>query len=158
MYKIKNSIIVALTLVFTIVISCRDLDELNVNPNGVDPANADLNFLLPTTETSLGQTVYGLGFGTFSGVMQHTQQTGWQGGYNNYEWDDLSQSWGGYYGMLMNNDEYFKKAVNEKLEFHEGVARVLRAYIYGMITDLWGSIQPGTESRNGFGLFQTKIR
>jgi hypothetical protein len=138
MYKIKNSIIATLALVFTLVISCRDLDELNINPNGVDPANADLNFLLPTTETNLGQTVFGLGFGTFSGVMQHTQQTGWQGGYNNYEWNDLSQSWGGYYGMLMNNDEYFKKAVAGKLEFHEGVARVLRAYIFGMITDLWG--------------------
>lgn len=138
MYKYKNSLIIALTLVFTIVISCKDLDELNVNPNGVDPANADLNFLLPTIETSLGQTVYSLGFGTFSGVMQHTQQTGWQGGYNNYEWNDLSQSWGGYYGMLMNNDEYFKKAVSDNLEFHEGVARVLRAYTYGMITDLWG--------------------
>ena len=138
MYKIKKSIIATLALVFTIIISCKDLDELNINPNGVDPANADLNFLLPTTETSLGQTIYGLGFGTFSGVMQHTQQTGWQGGYNNYEWDDLSHSWSGYYGMLMNNDEYFKKAVNEKLEFHEGVARVLRSYIFGMITDLWG--------------------
>ena len=113
MYKIKKSILATLALVFTLVISCKDLDELNINPNGVDPANADLNFLLPTTETSLGQTVYGLGFGTFSGVMQHTQQTGWQGGYNNYEWDDLAHSWGGYYGMLMNNDEYFKKAVND---------------------------------------------
>jgi len=138
MYKIKNSILATLALVFTLVISCKDLDELNINPNGVDPANADLNFLLPTTETSLGQTVFGLGFGQFSGVMQHTQQTGWQSGYNNYEWNDLSHSWGGYYGMLMNNDEYFKKAVNENLEFHEGVARVLRAYIFGMITDLWG--------------------
>lgn len=138
MYKIKNSIIATLVLVFTMLISCRDLDELNINPNGVDPANADLNFLLPTIETSLGQTVYGLGFGQISGVMQHTQQTGWQGGYNNYEWDDLSHSWGGYYNMLMINDEYFKKAVAGKYEFHEGVARVLRAYIYGMIADLWG--------------------
>ena len=138
MYKIKKSIIAALTLVFTIVISCKDLDQLNINPNGVDPANADLNFLLPTIETTLGQTVYSLGFGTFSGVMQQSQQTGWQSGYNNYEWDDLSHSWGAYYSMLMNNDEYFKKAVSEKLEFHQGVARVLRAYIFGMITDLWG--------------------
>jgi len=138
MYKIKKSIITALALVFTIVISCKDLDELNVNPNGVDPASADLNFLLPTTETSLGQAVYNIGFGHLSGVMQHTQQTGWQGGYNNYEWDDQSHSWSGYYSMLMNNDEYFKKAVSGKFEFHEGVARVLRAYIFGMITDLYG--------------------
>lgn len=138
MYKIKNSIIIALTLVFTIVISCKDLDELNINPNGVDPANADLNFLLPTTITGIGETIYGLGFGTFSGVMQHTQKTGWQGGYNNYDWDDLSHSWSSYYNILMNNDEFYKKAVADNLEFHEGVARILRAYTFGLITDLWG--------------------
>lgn len=138
MKKIKFNLIIALAVFFTVIMSCKNLDELNVNPNGVDPAKADLNFLLPTIETSIGQTVYGLGFGQFSGVMQQTQQTGWQGGYNNYEWDDLSHSWGGYYNMLMINDEYFKKAVGQKLDFHEGVARVLRAYLYGMVTDLWG--------------------
>jgi len=138
MYKLKNSLIIGLTLVFAFVISCKNLDELNINPNGVDPANADLNFLLPTIETSLSQTVNSLGMGTFSGVMQHTQQTGWQGGYNNYEWDQSSQSWSRYYNILMNNDEFFKKAVQQDLEFHEGVARVLRAYTFGLITDLWG--------------------
>jgi hypothetical protein len=140
MNNMKYSFITALILVFAFVISCKDLDTLNINPNGVDPANADLNYLLPTTETSLGQNVFNLGFGQMSGVMQHTQQTGWQGGYNNYEWDNLSNSWGGNYSMLMNNDEFFKKAVKDKLEFHEGVARVLRAYIFGLTTDLWGDL------------------
>ena len=138
MKKIKNISILALTLVLTLVISCKDLDELNINPNGVDPANADLNFLLPTTQVSIGQTIYSIGFGQLSGVMQHTQQTGWQGGYNNYDWNNTSHSWGGYYSILMNNEEYFNKAVEGKYEFHEGVARVLRAYIFGLITDLWG--------------------
>ena len=45
MYKMKKSIIATLALVFTLMISCKDLTELNINPNGVDPANADLNFL-----------------------------------------------------------------------------------------------------------------
>ncbi len=138
MKRLKNSFVIALTLVFTLVISCKDLDELNINPNGVDPANADLNFLLPTTQVSLGQSIYSIGFGPFSGVMQHTQQTGWQGGYNNYDWDNTSTCWCGYYSILMNNDEYFKKAVAGKYEFHEGVARVIRAYIFGLITDIWG--------------------
>lgn len=33
--------------------SCEDLDELNINPNGVDPEVADLNLLMPTIITSL---------------------------------------------------------------------------------------------------------
>lgn len=138
MLKNKNSIILALTLLFGFMMSCKDLDELNINPNGVDPANADLNFLLPTTIVSLGQTVYGIGFGTCSGIMQHTQQTGWQGGYNNYDWTNTSHSWDNYYIILMNNEEYLQKALEGQYEFHEGVARVLKAYLFGLITDLWG--------------------
>ncbi len=138
MNKIKNSLIIALALVLTLVMSCKDLDEININPNGVDPAIADLNFLLPTTIANLGQTVFGIGFGQLSGVMQHTQQTGWTGGYNNYDWNDLSHSWNGYYGILMNNDEFLKKAKADGLEFHQGIARVIRAYTFGLITDLWG--------------------
>lgn len=138
MDKLKNSFIIFLTLILGFVVSCRDLDELNINPNGVDPSIADVNFLLPTVQTNVGQTVYNIGFGTFSGIMQHTQQTGWFGGYNNYDWNTLSHSWNGYYGILMNNDEYFKKAVEHNYEFHEGVARIMRAYIFGLITDIWG--------------------
>lgn len=159
MFKIKNSIIAALTLVFAFVISCKNLDEININPNGVDPANADLNFLLPTTITNIGQTVFNLGFGPFSGVMQHTQQTGWQGGYNNYDWDNTSHSWSGYYNILMNNDAYFKKAKEGKYEFHEGTARVLKAYMFGLITDLWGDA-PYTDAlkaESGSGYFKPKF-
>jgi len=156
MYKIKNSYIIALTLVFTFVISCKNLDDININPNGVDPANADLNFLLPTTITTLGQTIYNIGFGQLSGVMQHTQQTGWQDTYNNYDWDNLSHSWSNYYTILMNNDEYFKKAIKYKYEFHEGVARILRAYTFGLITDLWGDApySQALKAENGSAYFK----
>jgi|AGTN01.1.fsa_nt_gi hypothetical protein len=138
MHTFKNSFIITFTLVFGLVVSCRDLDELNINPNGVDPAIADVNFLLPTIQTNIGQTVYNIGFGTFSGIMQHTQHTGWAGDHNNYEWTTLSHSWNGYYSILMNNEEYFRKAVQDNYEFHEGVARIMRAYVFGLITDIWG--------------------
>ncbi|WP_352423342.1 SusD/RagB family nutrient-binding outer membrane lipoprotein [Proteiniphilum sp.] len=138
MHKLKNSFIIFLTLMLGFVVSCKDLDELNINPNGVDPAIADLNFLLPTIQTNVGQTVYNIGFGTFSGIMQHTQQTGWFSGYNNYDWTTLSHSWNSYYSILMNNDEYFTKSVEQNNEFHEGVARIMRAYVFGLITDIWG--------------------
>lgn len=138
MKKLNNSFIIGLTLLLALVTSCRDLDDLNINPNGVDPTIADLNFLLPTVQTNIGQSIYNIGFGTFSGIMQHTQQTGWFSGYNNYEWNTLSHSWNGYYSILMNNEEYFVKAVAQNNEFHEGVARIMRAYVFGLITDIWG--------------------
>ncbi|NOR74643.1 MAG: SusD/RagB family nutrient-binding outer membrane lipoprotein [Draconibacterium sp.] len=147
MNKFKNSFIIALTLVFTLVISCKDLDDLNINPNGVDPETADLNLLLPTIETGVGQSVMSLGFGKIAGVMQHTQYDGWSGGHNSYDWDNSNQSWSGYYGILRNNEEFYKKAVDGEFEFHKGVALVMRSYTLGLITDLWGDA-PFSEALN----------
>ena len=138
MYKIKNRFVILLTLVFALVISCQDLDELNINPNGVDPETADLNLLLATIETSVGQNVVGLGFGNIAGVMQHTQKDGWSGGHNDYDWDNQDHSWGGYYGILRNNDEFYQKALDGEFKFHQGVALVMKSYTFGLITDLWG--------------------
>lgn len=138
MYKIKNKVLILLAVFATLLISCKDLDELNINPNGVDPATADLNLLLPTVQTGIGQRIVGLGFGDLAGVMQHTQKDGWQSGHNDYDWDNNGQSWSGYYGVLRNNDEFYKKAVEEELKFHQGVGLILKALTFGMITDLWG--------------------
>jgi hypothetical protein len=138
MYKINKKFIVFFTIVFTFISACHDLDEININPNGVDPETADLNLLMPTIITSVGQTVVGLGFGSLAGVMQHTQYDGWSGGHNDYDWDNQGHSWAGYYGILRNNDEYYKKAVEGEYEFHQGVALIMKSYVFGYITDLWG--------------------
>jgi hypothetical protein len=134
-FKIKY---IALLSTLLVAISCHDLDELNINPNGAAPEVADLNLLMPTIITDLGQTVVSLGFGDIAGVMQHTQKTGWSGGHNDYDWNNLNKSWSGYYGILRNADEFYKKAVNGGYEFHQGAALVLKAYTMGLITDLWG--------------------
>ncbi|MCY1723203.1 SusD/RagB family nutrient-binding outer membrane lipoprotein [Prolixibacteraceae bacterium Z1-6] len=138
MNKIKNSFIIVLTFALAFVISCKDLDDLNVNPNGVDPNNADLNLLMPTIITKVGETVVSLGFGDIAGVMQHTQFDGWSSGHNDYDWDNQDKSWSAYYSILRNADEYHKKAIEGDYEFHQGVSLIFRAYTFGLITDLWG--------------------
>jgi hypothetical protein len=138
MYRIKNSLKILLTLVLVSVFSCHDLEEININPNGVDPQKADPNLLLATIITSVGANVVDLGFGDIAGVMQHTQKDGWAGGHNRYEWGDNSKSWRTYYNILRNIDELYKKAVARELEFHQGVAKVMEAYTFGLIADLYG--------------------
>lgn len=138
MYKIKNKFIITLILILTVAVSCHDLDELNINPNGVDPETADLNLLMPTIITGVSKSVVSLGFGNLAGVMQHTQKDGWSSSHNDYDWDVTSNRWGGYYGILRNNNEFYKKAVENELEFHQGVALIMKSYTFGLITDLWG--------------------
>ncbi|MCJ7449180.1 MAG: SusD/RagB family nutrient-binding outer membrane lipoprotein [Bacteroidales bacterium] len=136
MCTIRNKISAALVLFMIFIVSCQKLEELNINPNGVDPANAHPYLLMSTVLTYTGQSVVGLGFGDIAGVMQHTQKDGWSGSHNSYDWSD--QNWGGYYGILRNAEEMLKKSQDMGLEFYEGVALIMKAYNYGLITDLWG--------------------
>ncbi|MCK4989182.1 MAG: SusD/RagB family nutrient-binding outer membrane lipoprotein, partial [Bacteroidales bacterium] len=137
MYTKSKRLIFILMGLTVLVFSCRDLEEMNINPNGVDPAVAHPNLLLSTVVTYTGQAVVSLGYGDLAGVMQHTQKDGWSGGHNGYDWT-TSQGWGGYYGILRNVDEMYNKGVDMELEFHQAVALVMKSYVFGLITDLWG--------------------
>ncbi len=136
MYTIKNKITAVLLLFVVFMFSCKDLVELNINPNGVDPAKAHPNLLMATVITSTGLGVVNLGFGDLAGVMQHTQKDGWGGGHDSYEW--TSQDWSGSYGILRNAEEMLNKSKAMNLEFQTAVAMIFKAYNFGNIADLWG--------------------
>lgn len=136
MINLRNISIAILTPILLCLGACYDLEEVNINPNGVDPSNAHPNLLMSTVITGAGQAVVSLGYGDVAGVMQHTQKDGWSGSHNSYEWND--HSWSSYYGILRNNDELYQKAVDLGLEFHQGMALVMKSYVFGLITDLWG--------------------
>lgn len=134
----RNRLAFFLILFSAFLFSCEEtLEEININPNGVNPAIAHPNLLLSTIISSTAKSVVGLGYGNIAGVMQHTQKDGWGSSHNNYEWTP-NQDWGGYYGILRNVDEIYQKSVDMELEFHQGVALVIKSYVFGMITDLWG--------------------
>lgn len=137
--KKMNHKLISLSLIILLAVSaCKDLDELNINPNAPSPEVTDLNLLLPTVITTLGNQVVNLGFGDLAGVVQHTQKTGWSGGHNNYDWSSPGQGWSDYYGILRNADEFYQKAMKGGYVYHEAVGLVLKAYTFGLIADLWG--------------------
>ena len=136
MYTKINKISVALLLFAVLISSCKNLTEMNVNPNGVDPTVASPNLLMATVITMTGSTVIGMGYGDIAGVMQHTEYDGWSGGHNFYDWSD--QTWSGNYATLRNADEMLKKSLAAKLDFQAGVAMLFKAYNFGIIADTWG--------------------
>ena len=145
-YLQKISIVFLAVLMVWGLNSCRDLTELNINPNGVDIEKANANLILSTVITRAGVQYNDLGFGDASGVMQHTQKDAWFSGHNNYDWSP--EDWGGYYDILRNNKAVYEKAVANDLKFHQGVALVMRAFVFGQITDLWGDA-PYTNALKG---------
>ena len=147
MYRIKSKLTI-LVLGLVLLVSCHGLEELNENPNQIGSENVDPNLLVPTVINGVGKSVVGLGFGDLAGVMQHTQKDGWSSGHNAYDWSNDSHSWKGYYTMLTNNKALIEKAENDNLDFHRGIGLVMKSYIFGLITDLWGDA-PYTDALRG---------
>jgi hypothetical protein len=95
------------------------------------------NLVLATVLTEAAKSYVNLGYQDIAGVVQHTQKDAWSSGHNDYDWGG-SQDWSGYYGILRNNDLLYQRAVDLGLEFHQGVALVMKSFMFGLITDLWG--------------------
>ncbi|WP_138992223.1 SusD/RagB family nutrient-binding outer membrane lipoprotein [Larkinella sp. C7] len=136
--KIVTHKVIGLVVLFSLtVFSCKDLTDLNVNPNGVDPTTAHPNLVLSTVLTEAGKAFVNLGYQDIAGVMQHTQKDGWSGGHNDYDWGG-SQSWSSYYDILRNNQYVYDRSVTLNFELHQGIALVMKSMLFGLITDLWG--------------------
>jgi hypothetical protein len=147
MKRINKKIILFSLLLCGLTFSCKDLTELNENPNGVVPEKVNPNLIMPTVLTEAAKIYVDLGYQDIAGVVQHTQKDAWSGGHNDYDWGG-DQSWNRYYDVLRNNDLLYNRAVTMQLEFHQGVALVMKSFMFGLITDLWGDA-PYTNALKG---------
>lgn len=132
---INKSIAVAISL-FVLGGCGKQLTDLNINPNGVDPANANVNILLPGIMSKISGYYADLDYSVTSGVVQHLQLDGWYTSYNNYLW--TNNDWGLWYTTLTDNDLLLKTAQAGNFPMHEGIAYVMKAFSFGNVTDLWG--------------------
>ncbi|WP_080055481.1 SusD/RagB family nutrient-binding outer membrane lipoprotein [Spirosoma aerolatum] len=144
-HKITASLALVLGLFF--LYSCKDLTQLNINPNGVQPETVNPNLVMPTVLTETAKLYTNLGFQDIAGVVQHTQKDAWFSGHNDYDWGG-DQSWTSYYDQLRNNDLVYQRAVALNMEFQQGVALVMKSILFGLITDLWGDA-PYTNALKG---------
>lgn len=136
-----------LVLGLAMMVSCHDrLDEVNVNPNGVDLSKANPNLLMPPVMSEAAMAYLKLGYETAGGVAQHIQHDGWYGGINNYDWGP--EDWTNWYNMLRNNQLMLERATTIDSKFHMGVALTMKSFIFGTITDLWGDA-PYTQALSG---------
>jgi len=139
MKLIKATYKLVLVLAVAFLASCGDhLTDLNVNPNGVDPAVVNPNLIVPTIITSTAQFYLNEGYrGGSAGVMQYIQQSGWSGETNKFDWDG-ARDWTTQYNNLRNAKHLYARSMEEGMEFQQGMAIVLRAFNFGYITDSWG--------------------
>ncbi|MFZ4861197.1 SusD/RagB family nutrient-binding outer membrane lipoprotein [Sphingobacterium sp. Mn56C] len=104
----------------------------------MNESEANPNLLLSTVLTGIGVKYNSLCFGVLGGLVQHTQQDAWFEVHNDYMWATGTLSWDPFYGVLRDNELMRTRAKQMGLDFHHGVSLVIRAYVFGLITDLWG--------------------
>ena len=144
----KLNIVLGIFFCGILFFSCtKELAKLNENPNGADPATTNPSLVLSTVLSETGRSFVDLGYGDIAGVMQYTQKDGWASSHNNYDWG-ADNPWGGYYDILRNNQFVYDKAVASEDEFKQGISLVIRAMVFGLLTDLYGDV-PYTTSLLG---------
>ncbi len=137
--KFTKSLLSIFLLSALLLVSCnQDLIEMNENPNGVDPNTAHPNVLISTVMVGIATNTTSRGYASTTGnAVQYTQRDGWSD--NRYYWGTESV-WGAYYSLLRTNKLANERAVEMGLEFHEGVTLVLRAMLFGTLTDFYGDV------------------
>ncbi len=135
---------VVLAMLFQMT-SCRDLTELNVDPN--NPTNVSSNYILTYVLTNTAKTYKSLGDHKtgVAGAMQYNQM-GTNDGMpevNQYLW--TSGSWSGYYDILRNVEIIHGKSITDNNKFFEAISLTMRAFLFGTLTDVFGDV-PYTES------------
>ena len=153
MNKIKKISLFILAITAMLIVSCHDnLDDLNTDPNGINPETTDLNLMLPAIQVDFGVKVVSLGFSdptertiTLAGVVQQTQKDGWVKKHNDYGWDNNNQSWNSFYDILRTNAEFYDKAVAGEFKFQQAAGLLYKSLTFGLIIDLWGDA-PYSES------------
>lgn len=143
--KRANFLILVLLMILP-VLSCKDLEGLNDNPNEIDPDEVNPSLVIATVLTNAAQVVVDEGFQDLAGVMQHTQKCAWYTAHNDYDWS--GEDWTDFYAVALNCKYMGERGEAMDYPFYQGVAKVMSAYIYGWITDLWGDA-PYTEALQG---------
>ena len=144
-----------ITIVFTCLVllpACSDFLDINEDPN--NPTEARLNQLLPTVcvdvAGGMGSATGGLGNFT-SMYVSHTVQRGTSQNDYAFKGDDfgVQTPWDIFYSRALTDiREMISLGETQENWAYVGVAKILKAYTFSIIVDMWGDV-PFTEANLG---------
>ena len=149
MNKIVLSI---LTLSMLVLASCSNFLDINEDPN--NPREATLSFVLPSVQVNmagaLGAATGGLGNFT-SLYIHHTVQRGTQQNDYAFQGDDfgVSTPWRLLNTFALNDlEQMLVQAEELQAGPYLGVGKIMKAYMYSIMVDMWGDV-PFSEAQQG---------
>ena len=135
----KKSIIVYV-LVFLSTLSCTEnFEDINTNPNEPEEVTSDL--LLSTVLSTVADRTARTGWFNGNLVAQLTAKINFTE-FDRYSWGSEGGIWNTYYGILPEIDIILENALAEdsRNTSYEGIALIMRAYVFANLTDNWGDV------------------
>ncbi len=133
---------------------CKKFIDVNQNPNDATPQNVTLAMILSAAERNIaGNFALGSGLGNTMSVYTH-QITG-RVGADRYGAGE--SGWAGLYNAISNLNVIITRATNENLFVYRGIAKIMKAYTYSMMVDVWGDIPFSEHDKFLDGIRQPKF-
>lgn len=131
---------------------CKDFYNVNIDP--IHPTKAELQQLLPVSQTGmstyLGFSIAGLGQAT-SSLMQQLSSTRGIGTFSQTG-DSFGNEWSGLYTTTLSNNELLiTQGTTEQKWGYVGVGQLQKAYVISQLVDMFGDV-PYSEALKGAAL------
>ncbi len=136
----KNLKTFLLTMTVLVMAGCtEDFEEINSNPNEPEVVTPDL--LLPTVISNTMNEVVDFAWDNGNIVSQLTAKINFTD-FDRYNWGSESGRWNELYGNLTEVEAILTYARAEETanSSYEGMALVLKSWIYSILTDNWGDV------------------
>ncbi len=156
MRRIKYFIytLTALVILSASGVGCKKFLDVNKNLNSPTPESVQLSMVLSAVERNIsGSFALGTGLGNTMGVYTH-QLTGRVGA---DRYGAGASGWEGLYGAIANLNVIITRGTSEKRFVYAGIAKILKAYTFSMMVDIWGDVPFSEFDKFEQGITQPKF-
>lgn len=119
---------------------------LDVNENLNDPTSVGVGTLLTASEVTIGRA-FSIGTTLGNGLSLYTHQLTGRISADRYALLGTNIGWNDLYGAMNNIDVIIEQGTAENRFAYAGVAKILKAYTFSTMVDIWGDL-PYSESNN----------
>ncbi len=141
MTSIKKYLTIFTAILFLLAVMPGCKKYLDVNENKNSPTKVPEATLLTSAEVNIASNL-AIGSTIGDGLGVYTHQLMQYGGYNRYGIGgaDLDGSWNALYGAISNLDVVIAQGTENSNYIYSGIAKILKAYTFSMMVDIWGNI------------------
>ncbi|RYZ28686.1 MAG: SusD/RagB family nutrient-binding outer membrane lipoprotein [Chitinophagaceae bacterium] len=132
---------------------CKKFLDVNKNVNDPTPSSVQLSMVLSAAERNISNNL-ALGSGLGGTMSVYTHQT--TGRVASDRYGAGSSGWEGLLSAISNLNVIINRGTTEKRFVYVGIAKILKAYTFSMMVDVWGDVPYTDFDRFDEGITQPK--